>query len=722
MNKWLKVALPWLAFLAMLLWAWRTYPTDVPSYGDTLEVAWGARWYADALSRGISPLFYARVFSPMGWHTATLAHTPVFFVLALPFQFIGGAAFAYNCMAVLGLVLGFAGCLRLINLWADKFVATVIALVYAFAHYRWIRASGGHLNFLWATSMLPWFVWYVLRLRVEARPAHRRLLALFAGLAWAGSVYFSLYFVWIGMLPLLLLLCDRQRPVWYRVKYSVAIALIAAIAASPMLALFYAGSQADQLATGDVFSLLAWGTSANSLVIPPLNHPIAAVQSLARSIFRGDVNEINASNWGFLLTLLAAVGGIIGLRRSRNFYSPVLLVLWVSIVLALGVALQWNGKPVYSTLFASLNRALWYLGHILKPSLFQATSAPAEFTQIIPLPDFLLSAVVPFWESARVIARFSIMGGLMLCILAAVTLRHTPRVAKGVLAALLLIEMLPLPTESHPLPSHMHAAYAWLAKQQLQAGQSIIELDVSPIRMSGETLYTTLDDGVSTVSGAGSFMPKPIQGLNSVLGSSPRVLAMPDVAITLARFGVKYVVIHLKAGAGDTYEEKQWQAANANPYMKPIGCFPPDPRNQVWTYPICVAEVVVPAAPAFNVVREGGWSEFEPWGIWMLGRTSRVTWIPLKPDMHTLHLNAFPVCVPGQHQRVVVYVNDSQLAAHNWTACEAWDETLNIPQNLVRADTNVIRLEATYALNPGDGRVKNETRPLSIGVSELQVQ
>ena len=722
MNKRFKVALPWLAFIAMLLWAWRTCPTNVPSYGDTLEVAWGSRWYADALSRGASPLFYTRIFSPLGWHTATLAHTPAFFVLSLPFQLIGGAAFAYNCMAVLGLLIGFAGCLRLINLWTNKFVATVIALVYAFAHYRWIRAGGGHLNFLWATSVLPWFVWLILRLRVEALPLRRRLMTCLAGLTWAGMVYFSFYFVWIGALPMLLLLFDRERRVGYRCKHIAAIVLVAAVAAAPALALFYAGSRADQLAPGSVFSLLTWGASANSFVVPPLSHPVEAVQSFSRSIFRGDVNEINESNWGILLPLLALVGGIIGLRRSRSLFSSIVLVLLISVVLALGIALQWSGRPVQTNLFTPLNRVLWLVGHTLKPDLFRSESSPAEFNQIIPLPDFLLSATVPFWESARVIARFSIMGGLMVCILAAVALQHAPRAAKGILAALLLLEMLPLPTGNRPLPSRLHPAYAWLANQHLQAGQSIIELDVSPIRMSGDTLYTSLDDGIPTVSGAGSFMPRPIQALNTLLAKSPRTLAKPDVAVTLAHFGVKYVVIHLKAGTGDTYEESQWRAAQSNPMLKPRGCFSPDPQNQVWAYPICIAEVDASAAPAFNAMREGGWSEFEKWGVWMLGRTSRVMWIPLKPDAHTLHLNAFPVCVQGQRQRVTVYINDAPLTTHEWAACEAWDEVLNIPPGLVKEGTNVIRFDAKYALQPGDKRVKNETRPLSIGVSELQVQ
>ncbi|HEY3342973.1 MAG TPA: hypothetical protein VGK81_13180, partial [Anaerolineae bacterium] len=360
---WLQAAFPWLAFLALLLWAWRTGPSAVPSYGDTMEMVWGPQWYAATLLKGVSPLFMPNIFYPLGWHTGTLAHTPALFILALPFQLMGGAGVAYAGMVVLALVLSFAGCLRLIGLRADRFVATLLALIYTFAFFRWICADGGHMHFLWATSFLPWMVWAILRLRDEANPARWRRLILFAGLAWAGALYFSLYFVWIGILPLLLLLFDKQRPVWQHIRQSIAVTMVAIVAAAPMLVLFYLGSRADQLASINASILLAWGASLNSFITPPLIHPLPALQSLARAIFNGDaaaINEVNESNWGILLPALAVLGAIVGLRRTRGTRA-LLAVLGVSVLLALGVALQWAGKSVQSSLFTPLNVALWQL-------------------------------------------------------------------------------------------------------------------------------------------------------------------------------------------------------------------------------------------------------------------------------------------------------------------------------------------------------------------------
>ena len=720
----LKAALPWLAFLVMFLWAWRTSPLAVPSYGDTLEMVWGTQYYARTLLHGASPLFMPGIFYPLGWHTITLAHTPALFLLALPFQLIGGAALAYNGMVLLSLALSFVGVMRLVNLRADHLVSTTLALVYTFAFYRWICASGGHMHFLWATSFLPWNILFLQQLRNEVSPTHRRRLILYAGLAWAGALYFSLYFVWIGVLPLLLLLLDGRQSLLQRLKDSAAITLIAVLVASPMLLLFYFGSRADQLSANDATVLLAWGASANSFITPPLIHPIPALQSLARTIFNGPasaINEVNESNWGILLPLLAAVGGVIGLRRSRST-GGLLVMLAVSVVLALGVALQWGGHTLHASLFAPLNDALWRLGHALKPTLFTSSAPPAAFADIVPLPDYLLTATLPFWESARVAARFSIVGGLALCVLSALALQRMPLLAKVALCGLLLVEMWPVPTQSRPLPTELHPAYTWLSKQNWAPGQSIIELDVTPIRQDATVLLSALDDAISTVSGAGSFTPQPISALGSLLGRSPQMLSRPDVAVMLAGFGVRYVVIHLKSGAGDTYEENQWQAAQVNPFMRAVRCFDPVPQNQVLPYPICIAELRVPPSFAFRVFREQGWSEFEPWGIWMLGHAAQATWIALRPVAQTLHLNAFPVCLPGTSQHATLYVNGVQLTTHVWSGCGSWDQTLTIPATLIHSGANTLRIEATVALQPGDSRIKNETRPLSIGFTALDVQ
>ncbi|MDW8064565.1 MAG: hypothetical protein RMK32_02900 [Anaerolineae bacterium] len=117
-----KALIPWLGFWAFFAWGWRVRNpfTHVPAYGDVLEVLWGIRWYAEALwVNGASPLFTPLLYHPAGWHTSTFAFAPILFLIALPFHATGGPAFAYNFLAVLGLVVSFAGMYRFARLFVS---------------------------------------------------------------------------------------------------------------------------------------------------------------------------------------------------------------------------------------------------------------------------------------------------------------------------------------------------------------------------------------------------------------------------------------------------------------------------------------------------------------------------------------------------------------------------------------------------------------------------
>jgi hypothetical protein len=176
---------PWLALYVFLAWGWRVRDIfgSIPSFGDVLEVLWGIAWYRDALIvKHVSPLYTPLVFHPNGWQTATLAHTPAFFLAALPLYEFGGAAFAYNSLAILGLAAAFAGAFRFVRLFATGFEATSAALFFTFVGMHWMRAGGGHLNVLWSSSLLPWLAWGLERLR-RTESVSQSVLA--AGLAWA---------------------------------------------------------------------------------------------------------------------------------------------------------------------------------------------------------------------------------------------------------------------------------------------------------------------------------------------------------------------------------------------------------------------------------------------------------------------------------------------------------------------------------------------------------
>ena len=139
-----ELTIPWILFLAMLVWAWRVRDLfhEIPFYGDVFEVLWGITWYGDHLLDG-QFIFYPLVFHPEGWYVATFAYGPALFIPMLPLYAFGGAAFAYNATSLVSAFLVFAGMYLLTRrMTQSSFVATLAALLFTFWGFRWLRIAG----------------------------------------------------------------------------------------------------------------------------------------------------------------------------------------------------------------------------------------------------------------------------------------------------------------------------------------------------------------------------------------------------------------------------------------------------------------------------------------------------------------------------------------------------------------------------------------------------
>jgi len=179
---------PWVVFLVFFAWGWRVRNpfTHVPAYGDVLEVLWGIEWYYDSiLVHHSSPLFTSLVFHPLGWHPATLAFTPVLFALSLPLRALSSTAFTYNALAVLSLVIGFAGTFRFIQLFTSRPGAMAGAAVFIFEQACFFRISG-QLSIAWMLSLLPWMA-RELELARRSQSSWARHLAI-AGAIWGAII------------------------------------------------------------------------------------------------------------------------------------------------------------------------------------------------------------------------------------------------------------------------------------------------------------------------------------------------------------------------------------------------------------------------------------------------------------------------------------------------------------------------------------------------------
>jgi hypothetical protein len=399
-------------------------------------------------------LFTPLVFHPLGWHTATLAYTPVLFLLALPIRELGGLAFAYNVLAVLALVVAFAGAFRLARLFLSWEMASIAALVFTFWRMCW-EWVGGHLNMTWISGLLPWMAYGIERAKQSERHAQWRWVAV-TGLIWGIMVNFALYGIFIGALAFLL--WGREIFRAHRLRQILVAALIALAIGLPTIAPYYVGSRQDQTHIYGAEHNMWWGASLNSLFIPSVSHPLPPLRLFSHKLYGGPYNESGVMNFGMLLSFLAALGAVIAIRSKPSDGGLVILTL-TGIVLSMGPLLRWNGEVVRWPVLDPLNAALWHLGHALKPAIF-STSRPPSFEAGVPLPGFLLTVIVPFYEAARTVSRYAILGMIGVTILAGLLLERLPKLARITLIVILLIELWPSPTQNLPLPLHPHPAYA----------------------------------------------------------------------------------------------------------------------------------------------------------------------------------------------------------------------------------------------------------------------
>jgi hypothetical protein len=714
---------PPLAFLVMLAFGWRIHVLDeVPGHGDVLEVIWGMEWYYQQLFvHHASPLFDPLVFHPNGWHTATLAHTPLFFLIgALIIGVSSSAGFAYNLMALSGLVVAYVGSLRFLRLYTTGPAVIGAALAFTFLGFRWQRISSGHLHIFLATALLPWFFWSLVQLRRlpagKGEPERWRQIFV-AGLLWGMMIHFSLYSLFLGAIGFVL--WGRELLNLARLRQMCMIVAVALFVASPLLWLYWTGSQADRTVDYGISHVLRWSASANALFNLNLEHPVEPLRSLARFVYTGPRDESGQIGLGWITTVLAVIGAILVWRRRREHRD----LFWLSVVgliLSLGLLMRWDGHILQWDGFRAVNQAIWSLGHWLQPSLFDVPDPLPFFDRGLPLPALLLSALVPFWGAARVLARYAFVAALGMIGLAAIGLAAQRPLFRWLLLALWLVEFMPTPITGLPLPQQAHPAYQWVTHQSFSSGEGIIDLTADPpVVMAGEIVYATLFTQIPTASGVGSFAPEHTQFLQDYLYGQPERIGMSETALILGQYGIRFVLFHMqKPGA-----LALWEHAQHNPALVPVDCFAPSDEPSPWDYPICVAEVRPPHWEQINLHLHSGWSGTEPWGVWSENSSSTATWVATRSQIAEITIGAFPFCVEGRTQSIEIRVNDSLLESHRWVNCDPWQATIVVPAELVRVGLNEIAFYYGYALRPVDlsEQESPDTRALAVGFTMLQV-
>lgn len=703
--------LSWLCFSGLLLLGWQVYDLfeDIPAYPDVLEVLWGIEWYHKTLIVSHRSPFSAHlIFHPLKWHTINLGFNPFLFIFSLPFYEIGGLAFAYNALTLTALLISFAGAIRFMRIYIPGALAIVPALIFTFAVPYWFHV-GRHPNILWASSLLPWLAWALER----AKRLDDKRFTLLAGLLWGIMINFSLYYVFTGIFALVIWADRFFHLKW--IKRGIGLSIIALLLSFPTIIPYLLGTQQDNAHFYGIEHNLHWGASINSLFIPSIYHPFTFVRQFSRSFYRGPQDESGVANLGLVTCFLTLIGLGIALKHKQHFMSPLYLAL-TGIILSLGLLLKWDGEVIKIAAFRPLVAIIWRLGYMLKPEIFRSPHPISPFEAGIPLPGFIFIAVIPFWEFGRTVSRYIILGLLGAATLSGIALRRFPRAFRYLVITIWLMEALPHPIESTPLPFKLHPAYEWLTNQDLESSEGIVDIAYPTLIMGPEILWAAWLHKKPTASGTGSSWPEHSYELWAYFINED--LSKSEVGLVLYQYRIRYLFLHMYGEK----ERKMWEVISNNPAFKPFQCFDPLDSPSPWPYPICIAEVKTPEGP-INFIKQEGWSTEENWGIWSEGTVSKGKWIALGRQDHVLRLKAFPFCVPGKSQEAVIKVNGQTITTHRWKNCELWEEELPIPSSFVKPGFNELSFEYKYAISPSElsGGKNPDHRKLAVGFIELKI-
>ena len=732
LSQYYKYIILLLLFLALWIQQWRIYPlsTGMPAYGDGLEVVWGSERYGEVVRTPGKELFFEpNVFYPEGWHTATFAHGLGLFIVLVPLMQLGNVALAYNMLAFFTALLSFLGLYVLAKQFAaNSLTAATAGLLYTFWGPRWYR-FGGQINLLLGSALLPWLAWSLERAFTSEKWFYRWLLV--AGLIWAFTVSLTFYFLWFGGLVLASWVIGS----WLNGRLSFKRAAQALLVptglmmslAAPLFLFFWQAKEADGATTFSFSAVNQWSANLNSLFSPFVSHKWQWMRLLARKIYTGNINETSTVNLGLLMFTLLCVILFYQFKNRQNAWLPLTFLIGGGLLLSLGPTLRWNQRTVQVPLFQPVNEFLWQIGHRVKPEIFVGEETPTDILQAVPLPGFLLTAVIPFWEGARVGARFILVAGMGAFLLVSLGLNKLPYPwLQLLLGGLLVMELLPLPITGVPFPPPAHPAFNWLAQQPNRTDEGVLEFTfqgngrmIMPI--GGPTVYAQQYHKKPVISGAGSVWPAHFRWLLNWFNRQEYPFSQPEFPLILRTYHVGYMLLHMEQAEQMPIMEE----AKASDSLSFINCFEAQPNVKLWDYPICVFRVKPPENDAFTVLPQAGWSNLENWGIWSEGTTtSTVDWIATKAQPTSFVVEAFPFCVDGQKQQIQFLVQDKVVASETWADCETWNGRFTIPADLVVVGLNQISLHYEYAVRPSEvtNGQNSDQRLLAVGFTKFFVE
>ena len=706
--RFIKHSWHWGIFSALLFLNWRRINlwTEIPGYGDTLEVVWGLQWYYDSLTTWQSPFHYPLIFHPQGWSLGSFAHLPLMFLSAQPIMFLTeNPVFTYNMLAIASMFVAFVGARRFFALWSANSPAIVGALAWTFAGMRTFRAIG-HLHTLWMTAFFGWMAYFLLRMRREKGSIILTRSTIFAGISFGLMINSSLYSLFLGGLLFLLLIgALRSKVVLLRGIAALILGLICGIPALGPVLLLPGGS----ISAAGLTELNFWGTNIDSLFMPSFSHPVRAVRDLAHTIYSGSYNESANQSFGLVAGMLALIGAF----KQKMGRVPLLTLALVGLMFATGPFLKVGGQPIEILGLENVRNPILQFGQSRKPELFSNDNLN-NVGDFVPLPYSVLVSVIPRLEGARTVGRFAYLTVFAVFGLASIGLSHVRRPIAVLLSIIWLFETLPLVLPGAPIDLDVrHPAYEWLSDQKLGTGEGIFESTTLPLH-GGEVLYSSYQNGVPTAGFVGSFLPDAGQRLMRELWLNGYSKGLIDL---LNQFEVKYLFVHLR----DAETRALWENGTITSLFPPIACFDAIEGSPTpFSYKICVSEVPYPESD-FEAMLEFGLSDHEPWGVWSLDTHPRARFLRYDQQPHRLVGEVFPYCVDGRNQVLAIAFNDRHLDTLVWSDCAPKRFEFLIDGSQMEQGINELKFELDYALSPQELGVGSDPRRLGVGFNQLQL-
>jgi hypothetical protein len=511
-------------------------PTHV--VGRPFEDAFGILWDLDWAQRAIfdlhaSPFYTPDVFYPYGFYISSSSPPMWWFVVLSPLTRLVGSVPTYNLIMLGSYVVAGLGMYSLIVYLGQRRLAGILGgCVYVAAPILAVR-FGGHTDILFSSMWLPYLALFSQRALQERQRRGWLLAGLFLALSCLGHWQFAFF---APLLPLIIIGTGRADIGWReRARLIAVVGITGAAIAAPFAAVsifarsqMYVESPSFPIAVADNASL-----SLDRLFVP---NPLSSIWGKwSQTVFplRGEMDAVSVS----YATLIVAVIGFFSKWPQRRAYG---VLLGITIVLALGITLHWNARPVVLTLppsLASLFRPA--IQSVVGPDLM-----PPGEAIVVPLPMAFLYRLFPFLSITRIWARYMILGMLAIGVLVGVGAgRLAQRFPKhgyaifAILIGLVFVEGLITPYSAFTeVSANTRPIDRWLTAQTSQV--SLIEY---PLPVANKlAMYRQLLHRQQVVNGYASIEPSHLQQAAPILGTWPTLVGLE----LLRKWRVDYVLVN----------------------------------------------------------------------------------------------------------------------------------------------------------------------------------